>query len=179
MLFRRTPAAPPQPPDIQAALDRVCASPPFDHAPKLTRFLRFIVGKTLAGEASRLKGYTIGVEALGRGEDFDPQVDPIVRVEAIRLRAALARYYTGPGARDPVTIELPRGGYVPRFGWRARHGRANRIEFVAAVRKLGRLLNLRVVLQPAEPAPAVRLPRRNPAATTAPRWPKKPTNPTS
>jgi hypothetical protein len=169
--------SPPQPPDIQAALDRVCSSPPFGHAPKLTRFLRFVVGKTLAGQAARLKGYTIGVEALGRGEDFDPQVDPIVRVEAIRLRAALARYYSGPGAGDPLTIELPRGGYVPHFGWRGRHGRGSRIEFVDAMRKLGRLLNLRVVLLP--PEPALRLPRRNPAATTAPPWPKNPTNPTS
>ncbi len=102
-----------------------------------------------------------------------------MRVEAIRLRAALARYYAGPGVADPVTIELPRGGYVPRFGWRVRQGRVNRIEVIEAMRKLGRLLNLRVVLQPAEPAPALRLQRRNPAATTAPRWQKKPTNPTS
>jgi hypothetical protein len=176
MLFRRTQIAPPQPADIRAALDRVCSGPPFDRAPKLTRFLRFVVCATLAGQAARLKGYTIGVEALGRREDFDPQVDPIVRVEAIRLRAALARYYAGPGAGDPLTLDLPRGGYVPQFGWRGRQGRGGRLEFVDVVRKLGRLLNLRIVLQP--PEPVLRLPRRNPAATTAPRWPKIPTKPT-
>ncbi len=177
MHFGRTRARP-GPADIQAALDRVCSKPPFAQAPKLTRFLRFVVHATLAGQAARLKGYTIGVEALGRRDDFDPQTDPIVRVEAIRLRAALARYYAGPGVADPVTIELPRGGYVPRFGWRVRQGRVNRIEVIEAMRKLGRLLNLRVVLQPAEPAPALRLQRRNPAATDG-RWPTNPTNPTS
>ena len=76
---------------------RSCASRPFDTSPKLTSFLRFVVESTLAGQGERLKGYTIGVEALGRGENFDPQIDPIVRVEAIRLRAALARYYAGDG----------------------------------------------------------------------------------
>src|SRR6185295_18724658 len=45
-------------------------------------------------------------------------IDPIVRVEATRLRRAIGRYYAGPGASDPVTIELPRGGYVPRISWR-------------------------------------------------------------
>ena len=78
-------------------------------------FLRFVVETTLAGRGDRLKGYTIGVEALGRREDFDPQIDPIVRVEAGRLRAALARYYAGPGRNEPVVIELPRGAYRARF----------------------------------------------------------------
>ena len=69
----------------------------------------------LAGRSDRIKGYTIGVHALGRGESFDPQTDPIVRVEAGRLRRALARYYAGAGSTDPLVIELPRGGYVPTF----------------------------------------------------------------
>ncbi len=93
---------------------------PFDTSPKLTRFLRFVVEATLPGQGHRLKGYTIGVEALGRAESFNPQIDPIVRVEAIRLRAALARYYSGVGADDPVVIEMPRGHYVTRFRWARR-----------------------------------------------------------
>ena len=59
---------------------------------------------------------------LGRGENFNPQIDPIVRVEAIRLRAALARYYAGAGSRDPVVIEMPRGHYVAHFRWAGRSG---------------------------------------------------------
>jgi hypothetical protein len=137
---------PPSPDEAKAALERICASPCFDHAPKLTRFLRFVVDTTLAGDGGRIKGYTIGVEALGRGVDFDPQADPIVRVEAIRLRAALARYYAGAGVRDPVLIELPRGRYVPRFGWRGPVRRA-RPNLRAAIRQLQRLLSIRVTVQ--------------------------------
>jgi tetratricopeptide (TPR) repeat protein len=65
-----------------------------------------------------LKGYTIGVEVLRRDASFNPQLDPIVRVEATRLRRAIDRYYSGPGASDPIQIDLPRGGYAPRISWR-------------------------------------------------------------
>jgi hypothetical protein len=112
----------PEPTDIQAALARICASRPFVTAPRLTSFLRFVVQSTLAGQGARLKGYTIGVEALGRDENFNPQIDAIVRVEAIRLRAALARYYAGAGSHDPVVIEMPRGRYVAHFRWARRSG---------------------------------------------------------
>ena len=101
--------------DIGDELERVIASAAFRSAPRLAAFLRFVVEMTLAGQSDRIKGYTIGAQALGRGESFDPQADPIVRVEAARLRRALARYYGGAGRDDPVVIELPRGGYVPTF----------------------------------------------------------------
>jgi hypothetical protein len=110
----------PQPLQVRAALERIAASRPFDSSPKLTSFLRFVVESTLAGQGERMKGYTIGVEALGRAENFNPQIDPIVRVEAIRLRAALAWYYDGAGAADPVVIEMPRGHYVAHFRWAHR-----------------------------------------------------------
>jgi hypothetical protein len=108
------------PGEVRAALATIAASRPFKTSPKLTSFLRFVVETTLAGEGRRLKGYTIGVEALGRGENFDPQADPIVRVEAVRLRRALAAYYVGEGSHDPVIIGLPRGRYVPTFRRAAR-----------------------------------------------------------
>jgi len=133
--------------DIRAALDRICATRTFEASPVLTRFLRFVVEATLRGQGGRLKGYTVAVEALGRRPDFDPQTDPIIRVEAIRLRASLARYYAGPGADDPIEIELPRGGYVPRFRWRARLLQRSVSQWFAAIRKLQRLLGIRVVLQ--------------------------------
>ena len=96
--FRRpwiSPGGDPRPEEIRAALDRVVASDVLRHSPQLVAVLRFIVEATLRGESDRVKGHTIAVEALGRGEDFDPQVDPIVRVEARRLRRALA---TGRGS---------------------------------------------------------------------------------
>src|SRR6266536_3881431 len=94
------------------------ASDMLQHSPQLIAFLRFIVETTLRGEGDRIKGYTIAVEALGRGEDFDPQTDPIVRVEAGRLRRALQQYYAGLGATDLVAVDLPRGRYIPTFRYR-------------------------------------------------------------
>ena len=105
----------PHPDDIRQELSRIINSSPFRDAYRLTSFLSFIVETTLAGNGSKLKAYTIAVEALGRGADFDPQTDPIVRVEAVRMRQALARYYSGIGRDDPLVIEVPRGSYVPAF----------------------------------------------------------------
>jgi TolB-like protein/tetratricopeptide (TPR) repeat protein len=107
--------------EIRAALDRVLASPPFPNSPQLLAFLRFVVESALKGEAEQIKSYTIAVEALGRDQSFDPQTDPIVRVEAGRLRRALQHYYAGPGASDPVIIDLPLGGYVPAFRRRTEY----------------------------------------------------------
>ena len=101
--------------DVQPALERILASESFRTSPQLGAFLSFVVGAALGGRAASLKGYTIGVEALGRDPRFDPQIDPIVRVEATRLRRALERYYLGAGSDDPVVIDLPRGSYVPTF----------------------------------------------------------------
>jgi PAS domain S-box-containing protein len=104
--------------EIRAAIERIVASDSFRLSPQLAAFLRFVVEATLRGEGERIKGYTIAVEALGRGEDFDPQADPIVRVEAGRLRRALEQYYAGPGAADLIAVEVPRGRYVPKFRYR-------------------------------------------------------------
>lgn len=101
--------------EIRAALERMAASEAFRGSPQLVAFLRYVVEATLRGAADRIKGYTIAVEALGRAENFDPQADPIVRVEAMRLRRALARYYDNGGKHDRVVIELPLGNYVPVF----------------------------------------------------------------
>jgi len=105
----------PTPEEIRAALERVVASDVFRRAPQLTAFLRFVVEAALKGEADRIKGYTIATEALGRAGNFDPETDPIVRIEAGRLRRALERYYTGEGASDAILIDIARGGYVPTF----------------------------------------------------------------
>ena len=101
--------------EIRAALARLIASPGFSKSPQLAHFLRFIVDETLDGRGDRIKAYTIATDALGRDASFDPQSDPIVRVEAGRLRNTLAQYYANGGSNDPVVIELPRGRYVPVF----------------------------------------------------------------
>jgi hypothetical protein len=104
--------------DVGFALKSVLASAAFSHSPSLTAFLRFVVEAALAGRGGQLKGYTIAVEALGRTSDFDPETDAIVRVDAGRIRNALARYYEADGAHDAVVIDLPRGHYVPTFSRR-------------------------------------------------------------
>lgn len=103
------------PEEVRAELDRILGSDIFRSAPQLTAFLSYVVEQALAGRAGELKGYTIAVEAFGRPADFDPQSDPIVRVEAGRLRKALNLYFAAEGARDPVRIAVPVGAYVPSF----------------------------------------------------------------
>src|SRR5947207_14876313 len=79
----------------------------------MRRFLRVVVERTLAGRAGELKEYLIGVEAFDRKQSYDPRMDPIVRVEARRLRSKLKAYYEGDGRENPVVIELVPGGYAP------------------------------------------------------------------
>jgi serine/threonine-protein kinase len=98
---------------IRAQLARIVASPGFVAAGRLAPFLTFLVERALAGEP--LKESVVGVELFGRAADYDPRLDPIVRVEARRLRSRLAEYYEGAGAGDAVVIELPKGTYVPVF----------------------------------------------------------------
>lgn len=87
-------------------------------APRQQRLLRHIVWATLDGDAQRLSGQALGREVFDRGADFDPAVDPIVRVEAGRLRSKLLAHYAGAGAHDPVWIEVPKGAYAARFEFR-------------------------------------------------------------
>jgi hypothetical protein len=101
--------------EARSALDRVVASDVFRGSPQLAAFLRYGVEAKLRGEGDRIKGYTVAIEALGRDEKFDPQTDPIVRVEAARLRRAITRYYAGAGSCEVIQIELPLGSYVPVF----------------------------------------------------------------
>ena len=96
---------------MRAALERILASRCFEQAARSSGFLRFVVDQTLAGQGDRLKGYTIAVEVFGRPPDFDAQTDPLVRVEAGRLRRRLIEYYADEGRDDPVRLELPRGSY--------------------------------------------------------------------
>jgi Tol biopolymer transport system component len=100
-------------------LERVLRSEVFRTASRSSKLLRFLVEETVNGRADRLKDYTLGAEALGRGDNFDPRTDPIARVEASRLRSRLELYYATEGASDPVVITLPKGGYVPRFDYRS------------------------------------------------------------
>jgi TolB-like protein len=91
------------------------ASDVFRTSAQLVAFLRFVVESVLHAKQDRIRAYTIGVEVFRRNTKFDPQIDPIVRVEASRLRRTIERYYTGSGVDDPIIIDFPRGSYVPTF----------------------------------------------------------------
>lgn len=98
---------------VSEQLARIVASPLFERADRLKQFLSFIVGEAVGGRAGALKEYTVATRVFGKETAFDPRTDPIVRVQARRLRAKLQRYYATEGASDPIVIELPRGGYAP------------------------------------------------------------------
>ncbi|MGH9657081.1 MAG: hypothetical protein ACRD96_00975, partial [Bryobacteraceae bacterium] len=104
--------ATPDPAAVRAELEAILASSGFAGAGRLSRFLRFAVEKTLAGEGADLKEYLIGLEVYGRKENFDPREDSIVRVEASRLRAKLGEYYDAAGRGAVVRIRLHKGGYL-------------------------------------------------------------------
>ena len=91
------------------------ASATFQGAHRAIRLLDWLVAETLAGREARIKEFTVGVDALGRGDSFDPRQDATARVEAHRLRTRIDLYYAKEGMADPVRISLPRGSYVPRF----------------------------------------------------------------
>jgi serine/threonine-protein kinase len=100
---------------IRQYLDRLLASTTFQQVDRLKRFVSFIVSEALAGRRDQLKEYVIGVQVFGKEPSFDPRTDPIVRVQARRLRARLTRYYREEGQNVDLIIELPKGGYVPIF----------------------------------------------------------------
>lgn len=99
----------------RAQLALILDSADFDATGRERRFLSHVVEEALSGRGDRIKAYSIAVEVFGRGEAFDPQTDPIVRIEAGHLRRALERYYLTAGHTDPILITIPKGGYVPIF----------------------------------------------------------------
>jgi hypothetical protein len=101
--------------EILAAVKRVTSHDIMRKSPKLQAFLNFIVGEYIAGRGHRLKAYSIGIAALGKHSAFDPTNDPIVRVEASRLRRSLNIYYATDGVNDPIRITIPSGSYQPVF----------------------------------------------------------------
>ena len=100
---------------VRQQLERMLASATFRQVDRLKRFLNFIVLESVSGRSTELKEYVIGVQVFGKEESFDPRTDPIVRVQARRLRAKLVRYYREEGRSDQTIIDLPKGGYAPVF----------------------------------------------------------------
>ena len=110
---------------IREQLVRILNSGPFHQSQRRQRFLEYLVNETLAGRGERLKGYNVALEVFDRPETFDPTVDPLVRIEAARLRDKLREYYETDGQDDPIHIDLPKGTYTPQIEF--RHEGAPRI----------------------------------------------------
>jgi len=110
------------PEEVRSALQRILASLDFRATPRNRRFLAYITEKTLAGLAEEVSGYGVATEVFGRPANFNPALDPIVRIEAGKLRRDLEFYYLKSGAAEEIGISLPRGGYVPSFHRRAPSG---------------------------------------------------------
>ena len=105
--------------DCRAQLDRILNSSDFAATDREHRFLSHVVEEALSGRGDRIKAYSIAVEVFGRDVSFDPQTDPIVRIEAGHLRRSLEHYYLTAGQADPIVITIPKGGYVPTFSVRS------------------------------------------------------------
>ncbi len=123
--MRPTGAAGPSPNEVLAQLDKILSSQEFSLPERGHKFLRYVVEEALAGGADRIKAYSIALEVFGRAASFDAQSDPVVRIEAGRLRRALERYYLLAGQHDPILIDIPKGAYVPVF---TRHAVAEPVQ---------------------------------------------------
>jgi adenylate cyclase len=125
------------PDEIRTQMVRVLASKDFDASDRNRRFLDYVVTEAMAGRADRIKAYSIATQVFGRNEDFDPQQDAIVRIEAGRMRRSLDRYYLTSGRNDEVRISIPVGSYVPAFMRHSGLGDGTESAGEGALRKQG------------------------------------------
>lgn len=114
-LFGTEPTTPLDHDLIRQQFQKIIASSEFQATSRQRNFLTFVITESLAGRSDNLKGYTVATQVFGRAEDFDGSVDPIVSIQANKLRRALERYYLIDGRFDPIRIDIPKGGYVPTF----------------------------------------------------------------
>lgn len=98
-----------------AALESLLHSQTFVSRPRLREFLEFVGTAALEGRANEIKEQAIGVKVFGRPKDYSVHDDTIVRVTARQLRQKLAEYHMHEGRTSALTIEIPRGTYVPVF----------------------------------------------------------------
>ncbi len=105
----------PAAPAVRETLKRLLVSETFSRSERARDLLQYLVERELAGEADRLKGFSIAVDVFGKDADFDPSTDAVVRVQAGRLRDLLQQYFANEGASEPLRIAIPRGSYVPTY----------------------------------------------------------------
>lgn len=100
---------------VRAQLDLLVRDEVFRASKRSVAFLKYVVERTLAGEADRIKERAIGIEVFGRDPSYDTNSDHIVRTAATELRKRLATYYVDEKHRSELRIAFVPGSYVPRF----------------------------------------------------------------
>jgi len=108
-----------------AQIEKLVGSHVLHGSESLCKLLRYLAKHALDHPGAPIKEYQIATEVFGRSDDFDPQLDSMVRVQAGRLRAKLGEYYGANGTEDGIVVELPKGTYVLAFHHRAAAGRAH------------------------------------------------------
>ena len=99
----------------RAELEMVLSSAAFRRSPKLSRLLKYLSEKQLAGSAGEITEYSIALDVLARDSQFDPQQHAVVRVDTHHLRKRLKEYYAGAGRDHQIQIVIPNGQYAPEF----------------------------------------------------------------
>ena len=102
---------------VQQQVEHLLASPLFHSSKRYPRFLRFVVGRALDGQADQLKERILGMEIFDRPADYDTNKDPIVRVTAAEIRKRIEHYYQDPKHSQEIRLFLPAGSYAPQFSW--------------------------------------------------------------
>ena len=106
--------------DILGQLSRILRSRAFRNSGMLRNFLSFVVQEAIKEEGMDIKQYTVAVQAFGRNPDFDATTDPIVRIQASRLRRNLDLYYQEEGQDDKILISLKKGSYAPEIEYKTQ-----------------------------------------------------------
>lgn len=102
---------------VRAALKLVITSKQFAKAHRCVTLLNYLIERVLSREGNvSPPEQEIGIAVFGRDSNtYYPGDDPIVRVQAGRLRLRLAAYYADEGAADPLRISVPLGSYQARI----------------------------------------------------------------
>ena len=116
--------------EVNAQVERILQSKGFRSSGVLRHLLAYLTGKCLAGDGDSLKEYTIGIDALGKPETFDPRQESVVRMHTARLRQKLADYYRTEGLDDPIILDLPKGGFKVTFEVRPQLSAAAPTSFI-------------------------------------------------
>ncbi|MBI4894023.1 MAG: hypothetical protein HY821_25625 [Acidobacteria bacterium] len=96
-------------------MERLLSSEALRTSPRSQEFLRYVVHRTLDGQADLIKERNIAIEVFGRGPDYNSAEDSFVRVKASELRRRLQAHYASPPSGTTLRIDLPLGSYVPHF----------------------------------------------------------------